>query len=392
MYFGLSACLDFEKDLPTQENPSLRFLHVPVTEFGAINRKGLEWKRFDAQSVRRFSAVAYYFATALQKRLGVTVGVIESCRGGIWNENWMTTASIAAIPSLQYLLNDYDTAYAKFQDEAAYESAYQAFLTAVKLWESNGGWSSGPRPMAPMGPKAYQRPAGLYQTMIKPLQPYTIKGCIWYQGEGNSARFEEYKTMFPALVAGWRKTWENPKMPFYFVQLPGYGSGVTWPQFRKVQLELSKSIPHAGMLVSEGAGDSKDLHPKVKKPIGNRLAIAVASEVYKQSHVPFGPRYESAEIINGKVLVRFEFIGAGLELRDTNSSSFEIAGEDKVFKQAQVTIHGDELYLWNSSLEAPIYTPYAYSHFPAMDLFNKEGLPASPFTAKIDGTEEALKQ
>ncbi|WP_430817181.1 sialate O-acetylesterase [Carboxylicivirga sp. RSCT41] len=383
MNFELAWSTNFEADLPSTENPNLRFMKIPVTEFGEIDRVGLVWKNFDPQSVREFSAVSYYFATELQKRLGVTVGIIGSYRGATWNENWMTRESIESEPALQYLLDDYETEYAKFEDEAAYEAAYQQFLIDLQEWEDNGGWSSGARPMAPMGPKAYQRPSGLYECMIKPLQPYTIKGCIWYQGEGNAGRYDEFMTLFPAFIKGWRDTWQLPDLPFYFVQLPGYGEGQTWPQFRQAQFECWKRLDHCGMVVAEGAGDEADIHPKVKKPIGERLAIAVSAGVYGQNHIPYGPAYKSVEFQNGKATIFFDYSGSGLVLNKENSSSFEIAGEDKVFKEAQTTINGSELILWNDAIGDPKYVRYAYSPFPEMVLFNQEGLPASPFTILV---------
>ena len=382
MAFNLAACIDFEQHLPTAENPNLRFLQIPVTEFGEINRDGLQWKSFDKQSVRGFSAVAYYFATELQKRLGVTVGIIGSYRGATWNENWMTPESIKNEPELKHLFDNYENEYAKFEDEEAYEEGYRQFLNDVQEWENNGGWSSGARPLAPIGPKAYQRPSGLYETMIKPLQPYTIKGCIWYQGEGNAGRYEEFRTLFPAFVEGWRNTWQNPDMPFYFVQLPGYGEGVTWPQFRQAQFDSWQSIENCGMVVSEGCGAELDIHPKVKKPIGDRLAIAASAEVYGKDHIPYGPVFKSVDFENGKARISFDYSGDGLELRNKNSESFEIAGADKFFKPAQVTINGNELLLWNDEIGTPKYVRYAYSPNPEMVLFNREGLPGSPFATK----------
>jgi sialate O-acetylesterase len=382
MAFNLENCIDFEKHLPTAENPKLRFLQIPLTEFGPINTGGLQWKNFDKNTVRGFSAVAYFFATELQELLGVTVGIIGSYRGGTWNENWMTPNSIKNTPELKYLFEKYDSEYAKYKDEAEYEQKYQQYLIDLKNWKANGGWSSGKVPMAPMGPKAYQRPSGLYESMIKPLQPYTIKGCIWYQGEANSSRYEEFKTLFPAFIEGWRKSWQNPELPFYFVQLPAYGKGITWPQFRQAQLECFEKIPHSGMVVSEGCGDEKDIHPKVKKPIGDRLAIAVAAEVYKQPHVPYGPQLKKVNYYKNKAKVSFDYSDNYLVLSKTNTDSFEISGEDKKFKVAQIEIKGKTLYIWNNEVQKPKYIRYAYSPYPQMVLFNKEGLPASPFTTE----------
>lgn len=381
MGFHMGGLRDVQKRLPTKPNPQLRFIKIPVTEFGEINREGLTWKIADKESVHRFSAVAYFFAAELQKRLGVTVGIIGSYRGATWNENWMTPESVRDEPTLKYLFDKYDREYGQFANEAEYETAYQEFLVKVTAWESAGGWSSGPRPVAPLGPKAYQRPSGLYECMIKPLQPYTIKGVIWYQGEGNSGRYEEFRTLFPAFVEGWRTTWQNPDLPFYFVQLPPY-KDASWPHFRQAQLDCATSIAHCGMVVSEGCGDLEDIHPKVKKPIGDRLAIAVTAEVYGHNHQPYGPVFESVEFRDGKAGLRFRYAEGGLELSGEPDGAFEIAGADKVFVSADVELKGPALLLWNAAVTDPQYVRYAYSPYPNMVMFNKEGLPASPFTTE----------
>jgi sialate O-acetylesterase len=381
MAFHMGGLRDVQKRLPAKSNPQLRFIQIPVTEFGEINREGLTWKVADKESVRDFSAVAYFFAAELQKRLGVPVGIIGSYRGGTWNENWMTPESIKGEPKLKYLFDKYDEEYGKFKDEAEYEEAFQKYLIDLEEWVAKGGWSYGMVPFAPTGPKAYQRPAGLYECMIKPLQPYTIKGVIWYQGEGNSGRYEEFRTLFPAFVEGWRKTWGNPELPFYFVQLPPY-KAATWPHFRQAQLDCSEAIPNCGMVVSEGCGDLEDIHPRVKKPIGDRLAIAVSAEVYGQQHLPYGPAFESVEFRDGKAGLRFRYAEGGLELSAEPDGAFEIAGADKVFVSADVELKGPALLLWNDAVKHPAYVRYAYSPYPNMVLFNQEGLPASPFTTE----------
>ncbi len=381
MGFSVGGLIDFEKFLPKNKDPQLRLIQIPVTEFGKINRKRVKWTYADRESVQRFSAVAYFFAAELQKRLGVTVGIIGSYRGGTWNENWMTPESIKQEPELKYLFENYDKEYAKFENEAAYEEAYQQYLLDLKAWREKGGWSHGMVPFAPIGPKAYQRPSGLYNCMIKPLQPYTIKGCVWYQGEGNSARHKEFRTLFPAFVKGWRKAWGNPDMPFYFVQLPPF-KDASWPHFRQAQLDSSKAIKHCGMVVSEGCGDEEDIHPRVKKPIGDRLAIAVSAEVYGQKHIPFGPTFKSVQFLKAKATVTFDHSGGELVLSAEDAGSFEIAGADKVFEKAEVLLQGDSLLLWSAKVGKPKYIRYAYKPNPEMILFNQEGLPASPFTTE----------
>jgi sialate O-acetylesterase len=371
--------IDFEKFLPGKENPNLRFIQIPVTEYGEIKRDGIEWTNFNKESVVKFSSVAYFFATELQKRLKVPVGIIGSYRGGTNNEYWMTPESIKNEQTLNYIFENYDKKFSKFKDVEAYDAAYEKYLIELKEWKEKGGWSHSTVPFPPMGPKSWQRPSGLYNAMIKPLQPYTIRGCIWYQGEGNSARYEEYKTLFPAFIKGWRKTWQNPNMPFYFVQLPGFGKGQHWPQFRQVQLECSKMIHNCGMVVSEGCDDEENIHPRMKKPIGDRLAIAISAEVYGQNHIPYGPIFKSVVFKKRKAVIYFDYCGSGLVLRPSDTHSFEIAGGDRIFFKANVELKGCEIKLWSKKIKYPKYVRYAYSPNPQMALFNQEGLPASPF-------------
>ncbi|MCP4786342.1 MAG: sialate O-acetylesterase [Fuerstiella sp.] len=383
MAAGVQSTTDYQKHLPAGPNPQLRFLKIPVTEFGPINTHQVAWQHYDEpESALKFSAVAYFFAAELQKRLGVTVGIIGSYRGGTWNENWMTPESIKSEPELRYLFDEYEKEYAEYATEGSYENAYQKYLVELKEWQARGGWSYGRVPFAPIGPRAYQRPSGLYQCMIQPLQPYSIKGVIWYQGEGNSARHEEFRTLFPAFVRGWRKTWENPDLPFYFVQLPPF-KDESWPHFRQAQLDCAKAIPNCGMVVSEGCGDLNDIHPKVKKPIGIRLANAVCVEQYGHAGPAYGPIYQSVTRNNRKLIITFNDVGSGLVAKGPELTSFEIAGKDKVFVKAYATIVGNTVEVSSNSVPVPEAVRYAYKPFPVMDLFNKEGLPASPFMAEL---------
>jgi sialate O-acetylesterase len=382
MAFGLGGHRDSEKHLPKKDNPLIRILHVPVTEFGPVNRDRTNWVVCGPKSTPRFSAVAYFFATELQRRLGVPIGIIGSYRGGTWNENWMTPASIKDEPKLKYLFEKYEDAYGEFEDEADYEEAYQEFRVKLKEWQAKGGWSHGPVPTPPVGPKSSRRPSGLYECMIKPLQPYTIKGVIWYQGEGNSWRYDEFRTLFPAFIEGWRKTWENPELPFYFVQLPPF-KAEQWPRFRQAQLDCAKAIPHCGMVVAEGCGDLEDIHPKVKKPIGERLAQAACVEQYGQAGPAYGPMCKSVERRGHSLIVTFDYVGSGLVCKGEQLSSFGIAGEDSEFVKADARIAGNTIEVSSKDVAEPESVRYAYAPFPVMDLFNRDGLPASPFTMKL---------
>ena len=382
MAMALQGTQGYQQHLPKGQNPQLRFLKIPVTEFGEINRKRVAWTHCTPETAKKFSAVAYHFAAALQRRLGVTVGIIGSYRGATWNENWMPRESIQNEPKLKYLWDKYENEYGAFKTAADYEAGYQDYLRKLQAWRAKGGWSHGMVPFAPMGPKAYQRPAGLYECMIKPLQPYAIKGVIWYQGEGNSARHEEFRTLFPAFVQGWRKTWQNPDLPVYFVQLPPF-KDPSWPYFRQAQLDVARTIPNCGMIVSEGCGDPEDIHPKVKKPIGDRLAHAASVELYGQAGPAYGPMPRSVARKGDRLIVTFDSCGDGLVCTGKAPQSFELAAADGNYLAAKARIVGKAIEVWSDAVTEPVALRYAWAPFPLMDLFNKAGLPASPFTAQV---------
>jgi len=144
------------------------------------------------------------------------------------------------------------------------------------------------------------------------------------------------------------------------------------------------------MVVAEGCNDETDIHPRIKKPIGDRLAIAISAEVYGQEHLPYGPVFESVEFRDGKAGVRFRYSGSGLVLSSDPAGVFKIAGADKVFVKADVELKGAALLLWNDSVKNPEYVRYAYSPNPEMVLFNQEGLPASPFTTEVPNRRVAI--
>jgi len=171
-------------------------------------------------------------------------------------------------------------------------------------------------------------------------------------------------------------------LPFYFVQLPPF-KAEQWPRFRQAQLDCAKAIPHCGMVVSEGCGDLEDIHPKVKKPIGVRLAQAACVEQYGQPGPAYGPMQSSVERNGNTLIVSFDHVGSGLVCKGERLSSFEIAGEDDEFVNAEAVIVGNTIEVSSPEVTEPEGVRYAYAAFPVMDLFNKEGLPASPFTAAV---------
>lgn len=237
------------------------------------------------------------------------------------------------------------------------------------------------------GIAAQNQPTALFNAMIAPLVNYALKGFVWYQGESNTGRAEEYAKLQPAQITSWRSEWKQGDLPFLFVQLPNfmdvsYLPGESqWAAFRESQLR-SLSVPNTAMAVTIDAGEWNDIHPDNKKVVGDRLALAAEKIAYGEKNIVYsGPVFRSAVIENNKIILSFDNTGSGLISSDGEPlSQFAIAGADKKFVWANATIEGDKVVVWCDKIQAPVYVRYAWADNPdGANLFNKEGLPASPF-------------
>jgi len=229
-----------------------------------------------------------------------------------------------------------------------------------------------------------QRPASLYNAMIAPLIPYAIRGAIWYQGESNAGRAYQYRTLFPNMIADWRKNWGQGDFPFLFVQLANFRAvkdrpaGSDWAELREAQT-MTLNLPQTGQAVIIDIGEAKDIHPKNKQDVGLRLSLAAQSLVYGRQIVYSGPMYESLKLEGGKARVKFKHVGGGLVAKDGKLTGFAIAGENKKFVWADATIDGDCVVLSSKEVEVPVAVRYAWADNPVCSLYNKEGLPGCPF-------------
>jgi sialate O-acetylesterase len=227
-------------------------------------------------------------------------------------------------------------------------------------------------------------PTVLYNAMINPLVPYTLKGVIWYQGESNVGRGEQYKTLFPALITDWRLKWDK-ELPFYFVQLAPY-LFQDWqkeksPLIRNAQ-RLALSIPNTGMATTLDIGSLTTVHPSNKKEVGNRLARLALADQYGKKLVRSGPLYKKNKISGNKLIVEFDNVGTGLSTPEKKLSGFEIAGADKIFLPAEAKIEDNKVTVFNTQIAKPVYVRYAWTDGSMATLFNKEGLPAGTFTSE----------
>ena len=231
------------------------------------------------------------------------------------------------------------------------------------------------------------RPAsGLYHGMIAPLLPLPFRGVIWYQGESNGWRPAPYRKLLPALIENWRTASQQREMQFLIVQLPNHGatpeqpSESAWAELREAQLLAEKKIPDTGLAVAIDVGDPKDVHPHRKAEVGQRLALWALGSTYKKNIVYSGPLYDSMTVDGKAITIRFTHVGGGLEARGGGAlQGFAIAGADRKFHWASAVIRGQSVVVSSPDVTAPVAVRYAWADSPECNLFNLEGLPASPF-------------
>ncbi len=348
MEMYLRNCAGGKEAIAESKNPKIRLFKVPhkiaaepTTELGG------KWQECNPDTVAEFSGVAYYFARDLQKALNVPVGVIESNWGGTVAEAWTPKANLESNPDLKKLI----PAEIRIDDQ---------------------------KPNANQG-------TVLFNGMINPLLPFAIKGVIWYQGESNAGRAYQYRTLFPTMIQSWREQWKNPDMPFLFVQLAPYGhnpkeSGDSaWAELREAQFLTSQKVKNTAEAVITDVGDENNIHPKRKEPVGGRLALAALALAYGEKVVYDGPIYDGVKIDGDKAVLSFKSLGKGLEAKDGPLTGFTVAGEDKKFHEAKAEIQGDTVVVTSDQVAKPVAVRYGWANTPVVNLFNKDGLPASPF-------------
>lgn len=254
-------------------------------------------------------------------------------------------------------------------------------------WKYNIGAKCGPSPTATFFPG---KPLGLYNAMLSPIVNYTLKGMVWYQGESNAERASEYKTVLSTLISEWRSLWNQGNLPFLFVQLPDFmepknePSEGGWATLRHQQLK-TLSVSNTSMAVTIGLGEKNDIHPLRKKEVGQRLALAAEKLAYGDKKViASGPVYQSMKVKGNKIELSFSDCGSGLTTSDGKDlKHFAIAGADKKFVWAKAEIKGNKVIVWNDAVSEPAVVRYAWADNPeGANLYNKEGLPASPFTTE----------
>lgn len=377
MEFQLQQATTGPKDIPLSDNENIRLFDMKAnwqtdnkawtaTALDSINQlqyyQKTKWSQCTPKTSATFSAIAYYFGKTLYDSLQVPIGLICNAIGGSPTEAWIDRSTIEhQIPGLlhNWPHNDY---IQKWVGERA--------LTNMK----NSHNKLQRHPYAP---------CYLFETGIRPLQQFPIRGVIWYQGESNAHNVNVHRKLFKWLVASWRSYWEKPDMPFYYVQLSSLNRP-SWTWFRDSQRLLMQEIPYTGMAVSSDKGDSLDVHPRDKKAIGERLARWALHCDYGYNLTPSGPLIRSARLArSNQVILDFDY-SQGLRTSDGKAPScFEIAEVDGLYQPATATIQGNQIILWSEQIRHPRFVRYGWQPFTRANLINEEGLPASTFRTEI---------
>lgn len=405
----------------------IRFFDYPeVSYVGQIDeadygKNYLRWRKAVPSELERFSAVGFYFAVELREKLGVPVGIVGCNWGGTPASAWMPREAIAAGGGQVYL-DDYDQAV-QGVDVPAYEAAFranpmnynvdllgnpvsEAFMLSSTVEEAMGkvramGIPLPDDPMAGLpqvGPWYPQRPAGLYEAMLLPLAPYGIRGFLWYQGETDGDLHPEcYETLFPALIASWRRLW-GEALPFLFVQLAPF---TRWMDIqsgpyhivRAAQQHTADTVPGVYMAVTSDAGQEFDIHPKKKRPVGHRLALQALKNVYGQADVlAEAPRLLSLQKADGCLRLRYANAGTGLRFADATPygepldparfHGLTVTQDGRELDIAQMTAkaRGDEVILTSPELRADAATEVyvGKKDWYAVNLLSSAGIPARP--------------
>jgi sialate O-acetylesterase len=389
MEWSINSCdkTDKEYAFSAPHNDMLRMVQVKKQpSLSPQTSTAGTWVEADPKVIGGWTAAGYFFGRDLQEKLKVPVGLIQSAWGGTRAETWTSPQTLVAHPG------------------------YRAEMTNFLL-------NLAQTPDAKLTPDA-NAPAALYNGMIYPILNYRIQGAIWYQGESNAGKAYAYRELFPMMIENWRKDWKQPDFPFYFVQLAPFTAirkdpgPSNWAELREAQ-SMTLKLKNTGQAVITDFGHEADIHPTPKRPVGERLALLARAKTYGEKVEYSGPEYSGVKIGGNKAVLSFDHIGSGLvsypmvatdqrkngaAWRVENKSEgaplvgFTICGKDQVFHHAKAEIQGKTVVVSCDAVADPVAVRYGWADHPVCNLFNREGLPASPFRTDNFPGQTAPKQ
>lgn len=368
MQWSVGQADDPDLETLTAKYPNLRLITVPRvgTQEPQNNFDG-EWSVCTPQTAKDFSAVGYFFGRRLHQTLDVPVGLIDNAWGGSACEAWVNREKLSNHGDFDALLEHWEGVEKKLAEQSEDTRQKRNTLTGN------------------------QRPANIYNGVLKPTIGYGIKGVIWYQGESNASRAYQYRKLFPFMIETWRDEWAQGDFPFYWVQLADFRAEKSepgdsdWAELREAQT-MAMKLPNTGEAVITDLGEAADIHPKNKQDVAKRLARwALAKDYGFEKLIYRSPIYKSMEKSDGVITLTFDHVGGGLDSFDVRKLiGFTIAGEDKVFKPANAEFVGKgrgvtQIQVSSEAVTNPVAVRYAWADNPICNVQNQEGLPLTPF-------------
>jgi len=354
------------------------------------------WEVVSPQTVGHISAIAYFFARNLQKKLNVPIGLITTAFGASTAEAWISKPALEANPKFATLLTTFNGKLDKYNTDTAAQSKYKVayakwVVDAAKAKADGKDELRGPKNPNPVNDQ--HNPYVLWNGMVAPLVPYAIQGALWYQGESNSPTASIYRDLMEALIVDWRKQFNQGEFPFIYVQLANIGTkydsipaaGGSEAIKREAQL-LNLSVPKTAMAVAIDNADPldmKNVHPKNKQEIGRRMVLAARAIAYGENITYSGPLYDKMQVKGNTIQLDFKSTDEGLICKGDKLKGFAIAGEDKKFVWADAKIEGNSLIVSSPLITKPVAVRYGWGNNPPTSLYNKADLPASPFRTDV---------
>jgi sialate O-acetylesterase len=403
MEWSVRSSLNAKEVTDGANHPQIRLFDVPGHVQGPAPAPGRgKWVVCSPQTIPGFTAVGYHFGRSLHEKLAVPVGLVGTNWGGTRIEPWTPPVGFEQVESL----GDYrDNIKSIDPRTEAGKASHMKYLASVDAWVAKGkaAVAAGTH-LAGDPPRFNLRPKGgathIYNGMVHALTPLSVRGAIWYQGESNAGDGLRYEYLKEALVKGWRSVFENEALSFYWVQLADFQAvsknpaGGGWGPVREGQRRALR-IPNTGMAVIIDIGAERDIHPRNKHDVGKRLALWALANDYGQDLVYSGPLYKSMSVEGDKIRIAFDHIGGGLmtgkkeglepttEVPGAELAEFAIQSADGAWHWAKAKIDGETVLVWAEGVKAPKHVRFGYQSNPAShNLYNKAGLPASPFTTE----------
>jgi sialate O-acetylesterase len=406
MEMELLNCQDGKEELRQAETPGIRFYQPVKRAFVGEDflhaERDCRWQECHPDTAATLSAAAYFFARKVNADTGIPIGIINCSWGGTSISAWMSGEQLKKFTAGQRCLDGYEALVNGKTDEQ-YEAEMDAYLEEWRAWDRrvqerrakdpgvsreilNSECGECPWPQ-PAGRKSPYHPANLYHSMIRRVAPYGLKGFLYYQGEEDDPRADDYGDLMCCLIDQWRRDWRDDTLPFLFVQLPMYASKketddgtVTenWPVLRENQYKVSRIVANTAMAVIIDRGEFDNIHPLDKQTVGFRLALQALKKVYRQPVTADGPVFSHAVREGNALRVYFANAGDGLEARG-EPIGFEAAGGDGVYHPATAVIDGVTVLVSAEGIAEPEQVRYCWVKYGPTPLFAKNGLPAMPF-------------